>query len=402
VTPAPDLRIDAEVVVVGAGIAGLATALALARVGHPVRVLERDAEPGETGFGLQLAPNATRVLRAWGLLDELTDQGVLPRRAVLRDAVTGRELTHVDLHDAERRYRAPYVLLRRSTLHTVLLRACAAAGVEIVTGVTVTDVERAPSGSAVVTAVSATRRDRARVVVAADGLRSRLRGLISADDLRDTGYLAHRGVRPVAELAGTGVALDETVLFVGPDRHFVQYPLDHGESVNHVAVFRPRFRIADVLRGPADHSAPFTGLGEPFARDCAHVRQATRFLDPDRSWTVYDRDPIPRWVDRRLVLVGDAAHPMLQYFAQGACQAIEDADALARASREHRRDWDAALLAYAGARIPRTAEMQLEVRAWGDFLHAAGAAARERRNDALRHRAPDDYARLDWLYADRP
>ena len=130
-----------DAVIVGGGIGGLSNALALARVGHAVRVLEQAPEFGEVGAGLQMAPNATRILRSWDLLDEVVELGVMPRRLVMRDAVDGRELTHLDLADVTQRYGAPYVVIHRSDLHAILVRACREAGVDLVTSATVTAVD---------------------------------------------------------------------------------------------------------------------------------------------------------------------------------------------------------------------------------------------------------------------
>jgi salicylate hydroxylase len=171
---------DADVIVVGGGIGGFANAYALAQAGHRVRVLEQAPEFTEVGAGLQMAPNATRILREWGLLDEVLEAGVSPRRLVFKDAVDGRELTHLAF-DQEflQRYGAPYVVIHRSDLLSILQRACERAGVELVANCTVKDVETALD-EAVVT--SSTGEHRADVVVAADGLRSVLRRKFSDDE----------------------------------------------------------------------------------------------------------------------------------------------------------------------------------------------------------------------------
>lgn len=407
---------DADAVVVGGGIAGLAAAFALARTGRPVRVLEQAPDLGETGFGIQLAANATRILRDWGLLDEIADRGVLPRRAVLRDAVDGTELTHVDLHDAAHRHGSPYVLVGRNTLHTILRWACRGAGVELITDTTVTDVQHSTGGptgpgrgrgggprTAGAVAVSSDgRRYRGQIVLAADGRRSRLRRHLSLDEPRDTGYVAYRSVLPTTEVDTADLALnealDEMVLSIGPGYHLVQYPLDRGESYNHVAVLQPP---PPDGRRPGDPSCH--GLDEVFAHSCAPVRNAVQYLNRDRCWPVRDRDPITNWVDRRLTLIGDAAHPMLQYFAQGACQALEDADHLAHAVTTHADSdgWDRALKAYADTRTPRTTEIQQKVRTWGELLHADGLL-RDVRNTLLRDRDPTDYRHVDWLHDPTP
>ncbi|MHA6615754.1 FAD-dependent monooxygenase [Pseudonocardia sp. DLS-67] len=386
---------DVDAVVVGGGIGGLGSALALARAGYSVRVLEQESEFGEVGAGLQIAPNATRLLRSWGLLDEVVDLGVTPRRLVMRDALDGSELTHVDVAETARRYGAPYVVTHRSDLLSALLRGCREAGVDLVTDATVDDVELAADHAA---AVGGRRRDTGRVVVAADGLGSRLRARLSADEPVSSGYVAYRGALPLADLPDTsGLALDDVVVFIGPGCHFVQYPLRRGEMFNQVAVFRS----PKALAGEQEWGTP-DELDGAFAAACDRIQEALPNLWRNRWWRMYDRDPVTTWVDGRLVLTGDAAHPMLQYLAQGACQALEDAAQLAEQATKARTgdttDWDRALAAYAEIRTARTARVQRTARQWGDFWHCDGLF-RATRNALLRDRDPGDFRYIDWLYA---
>ena len=380
----------ADVVVVGGGIGGLSSALALSRGGAAVRVLERAAEFGEVGAGLQLAPNATRVLREWGLLDEVVARGVRTTRLVMRDAVDGAELSHLDLDDVERRYGAPYVVIHRSDLHALLLDACRAAGVDLVTSAAVTDVEVGDGGAVT---VGPSRRDGGDVVLAADGLNSRIRARFSDDLPVSSAYVAYRGAVPLATIADTGhLALDAVTFYVGPACHLVQYPLRGGELLNQVAVFRSPKALAgeDEWGTPDELDAAFTGT-------CDAVRAALPDLWRDRWWRMYDREPITNWVDGRLALIGDAAHPMLQYLAQGACQAIEDAQCIAGMVAKHSPDWDAALRGYEETRTARTARVQRTARDWGELWHCDGVF-RSVRNALLTDRRPDDYRHVDWLY----
>jgi len=380
--------VDPDVLVVGGGIGGLSAALATRRTGAAVRVLEQAYSFGEVGAGLQMAPNATRILRDWGLLDQVVERGVVPRRLLMRDAVDGSELTHLDLAHTAHRYGAPYVVIHRSDLHEVLVQACRDAGVDLVTGVHVDDVCPEDGGAV---AVSSHRRDTGRIVVAADGLGSDLRRRLSTDEPVSSAYVAYRGAVPLAELPDvSALALDEVVVYIGPHCHLVQYALRGGEIFNQVAVFRsPR-----ALAGEAEWGTP-DELDEAFAGTCDEVRSALPNLWRDRWWRMYDREPITGWVDERLVLTGDAAHPMLQYLAQGACQAIEDAACLG--SQVAGGDWDAALAAFEKERAPRTAEVQRRARAWGDLWHGDGLF-RAVRNELLRDRDPHDYRHVDWLY----
>lgn len=388
-----------EFLVVGGGIGGLAAALALARDGRRVRVLERAEQFAELGAGLQLAPNATRLLQEWGLLDELRELGHEPRRLVLADAVTGRELTALDLTGAfVERYGAPYVLAHRGDLLQLLVRACRRSGVELEAAREVTTAT--PTADAVVVECGDGSAYRARAVIAADGLHSRLRALLHDDEPVFSGYVAYRGTLPAGE-AVYRADLGDVIAFVGPGLHFVQYALRRGELYNQVAVFRSR----RYHRGEPDWGHP-AELDEVFAAACPHVRSATGVLWRHQWWPMYDREPVDSWVWRdRVALLGDAAHPMLQYLAQGACQALEDARLLAVAVRRHtpvgaldaRSPVGKALADYQAARAARAARVQRNARTWGDIWHSDGLT-RALRDEALRRRGPSDYTATDWLY----
>ena len=384
-----------DVLVVGGGIGGLAAAFALRRARHQVRVLEQAAEFGEVGAGLQLAPNATRVLREWGLLDEVVATGVLPRRLVLRDALTGDELTHMDVRgDFERRYRGPYVVAHRTDLHRILLKACRDSGVLLETNRHVLRVET--TGDGVVVHGADGMICRGAVALGVDGLNSTLRRAVVDDEPVNSGYVAYRGTLPL-DAAAADVEADAMVIWIGPGRHFVQYALRRGEVLNQVAVFRsPAF-----ARGEPDWGTP-DELDAAFADSCDHITKSLVSMWRDRRWPMYDREPIDRMTGGRLILLGDAAHPMLQYLAQGACQAIEDAHVLAAQAARHaagggRVDWPAALAATERVRAPRVARVQNAARLWGEIWHVDGVA-RLIRNELFTTRVPQDYRYLDWLY----
>ncbi|MGH3354928.1 MAG: FAD-dependent oxidoreductase [Nocardioidaceae bacterium] len=387
---------DADVVVAGGGIGGLSNAYVLARAGYRVRVLERSPEFAEVGAGLQMAPNATRILREWGLLDEVMEAGVLPRRLVFKDAVDGAELTHLGLGDGfVRRYGAPYVVIHRNDLLTILVRACERAGVDLVANREVDDVQTVEDHAVV---FSAGEQHRADVVLAADGLRSALRAKVSDDDPICSGFVAYRGAVPTSEVIDRlgEDALRDVVVHFGPGRHLVQYPLRRGEVFNTVAVFKS----PGYDRGVSDWGGP-EELDEVFADSCDEVRRGLASLWRDRRWPMYDRLPITSWVCGRMALTGDAAHPMLQYLAQGACQAIEDAHCLGSQAAKHSADegpdWQAALRDYAEVCAERTGRVQSTARTWGDIWHVDGLS-RQLRNALFRDRDPADYQYVDWLY----
>lgn len=241
-------------------------------------------------------------------------------------------------------------------------------------------------------------RHRAQVALAADGLRSALLARLSDDEPLASGYVAYRGAFPVAEVADQlgQDALHDVVVHIGPGCHLVQYPLHSGKIFNTVAVFESRaFHRGESEWGGAEE------LEEAFSGACEEVQRGLKSLWRERCWPMYDRKPIRTWVDGRLALTGDAAHPMLQYLAQGACQALEDAQCLAteaaKGTGSDGPDWPRALSAYESSRTERTAGIQSAARVWGETWHVDGFA-RTLRNQLFKDRAPADYRHIDWLY----
>ncbi|PZG23143.1 FAD-dependent oxidoreductase [Nonomuraea aridisoli] len=384
----------ADVLVVGGGIGGLSAAFALAREGLRVRVLEQAREFGEVGAGLQIAPNCTRILHDYGLLEEAKSLGVLPRSMVMRDAVDGSELTRLDLLDLEHEYGFPYMVIHRSDLHGIFLRACRRAGVDLVTDARITAYENTAPGARVLLADG--RADQARIVIAADGLRSVARRLLSDDEPVSSSYVAYRAAVPI-EQVGRDVDLGEVSVHVGPRCHFVQYGLRGGGMLNQVAVFES----PKALAGEEDWGTP-DELDAAFAATCPEVRAGIPLMWRDRRWRMFDRDPIMTWVDGDIVLLGDAAHPPLQYMAQGAIMAIEDGWVLARhVAASHAEDgtidWQGALAAYEAVRPEHCRRVVTTARAWGELWHLDGVA-RLQRNALLRARDTYDYSFTEWIY----
>ena len=383
-----------DVVIIGGGIGGLSNAVALGRAGHSVRVLEQSPQFGEVGAGLQLAPNCTRILADWELLDEVIALGVTPAAMIMRDGIDGAELTRLDLADVRRRYGFPYVVTHRSDLHATLLREAKRLGVDLVTDCRVTSVTQTGAGAS---AISEGRIDSGSIVLAADGLKSTVRPMLSDDQPVSSAYVAYRGAVPIEAVDDATVSLDAVVVYVGPKCHFVQYPLRQGEMFNQVAVFESPRAVA----GQADWGTP-DELDAAFSLTCRQVRSGLAHMWRDRWWRMYDRNPIGNWVRGRVALTGDAAHPPLQYLAQGAVMAMEDAWVLAGHARRGRSpgrpvDWDAALAAYNAVRPLHCARVLTTARAWGDLWHRVGDE-RLHRNQLLRERDIHDYSFIDWLY----
>ncbi|MFJ2763500.1 FAD-dependent oxidoreductase [Streptomyces prasinus] len=401
-TPAtPPTEGRPDVIIVGGGIGGLSTAFALAREGLRIRVLERAPEFGEVGAGLQIAPNCTRILDEYGLLDEAKELGVVPENMVMRDALDSRELIRLDLGDLERRYGFPYMVIHRSDLHAIFLRACRKAGVDLVTDQTVVDYENLgnTAGGARITLADG-RTEEAPLVIAADGLRSVARQKLVGDDVVSSDYVAYRAAVPIDAVRDNGIAEKDVTVYVGPRCHFVQYALRGGDMFNQVAVFQS----PKALAGQEDWGTP-DELDAAFEGTCETVGKGIPLMWRDRWWQMMDRDPIDTWIHGRIALLGDAAHPPLQYMAQGAIMAIEDGWVLSRhvarlragAAAGSAVDWDAALAAYEAVRVEHCRRILTTARAWGELWHLDGTE-RLQRNAIMRGIDPAEYAFTDWVY----
>jgi len=379
--------------VTGGGIGGLAAALALARAGHAVRLLERAPEFAEVGAGLQVGPNASRVLDRLGVLDAVTATAFFPSRLTLRDALSGQRLTSLDTGDVFReRFGYRYFVAHRADLHRALLVACEESGlVELIPGKEIAEISEDHAGPRVRCADGS--EFTAGALVAADGLYSPARRLLIDDgDPVDSGYVAYRGTVPIEALTPQGGLRepDGMVIWVGPSLHLVQYPVRSGQLCNQVATIDTRRYTAHA--GDLDAQ-----LRAAFADTCPDVQAGIALMDTTRRWPMLDRSPALGWSRGSITLVGDAAHPMLQYLAQGACQAIEDGAALADAVDEHPGDTEAAFKAYETVRAPRTARVQTTARKWGEVLHVDGIG-RDLRAALLAARTTTDYDVVDWLY----
>jgi len=375
--------------VLGGGIGGLATALGLSMIGNEVKVLEQAPEFGEIGAGIQLGPNATRVLDRLGVLDAVVAEAVRPKELVYMDALSGERITSVDLGDPFiARFGYPYIVLHRTDLHRILLEACEAADlVELENDQTVKEVEESDEGVEALCADGSSHG--ASALVGADGLHSVARSGIHDDEPVATGYVAYRGALPVEEVS-PHAGFDSVVMWVGPSLHLVQYKIRRGELFNQVGVFR-----SDRYGQSEDWGTP-EELDQHFSRCCDDVSHGASKLSRAMRWPMADRNPIDDWCTGRVTLLGDAAHPMLQYMAQGGCQAIEDS--LCLATCVGRQDnVSAAFREYTSYRIPRTTEVVLNSRRFGQFCHLAGVA-RDTRNALMAKRIPQDYDFIEWLY----
>jgi salicylate hydroxylase len=381
-----------EVLIAGGGIGGLAAAIALAHRGRRVRVLEKAAEFGEIGYGIQMGPNIYPILQRLGVFEAMAPNVVYPDALVLADAMTGEELSRISLGDAFRaRFKHPYFVVHRRDLHGAFLAACQSHK-EIVLEASKGVVRFAhESGRVRVTCEDGSEYVGA-ALIGADGLWSPTRAVVVGDGApRVAGHYVYRGVVPTEEIIDRSY-LDSMVIYGGHDLHLVQYRLRGGKVVNNVATIESgRFKRGAEGAGDPEE------LEEAFANCAPRVRDMLRYVSRVRNWVLHDRDPVTNWTDGNVTLLGDAAHPTLQYLAQGACMAIEDAVVLAAEVARHGDDYHRAFLAYQAQRMNRTARVVLSSRFFGTYIHASGGA-RALRNELLAKRSWDDPWEIDWLY----
>lgn len=380
------------VLVVGGGIGGLASAIAFARLGYAVEVFEQAAAFKEIGAGIQFGPNGFRMLERLGLRNALDDLAVFPDDLVLMDSVSGEEVTHISVGaDFQKRFGYPYSLIHRADLHVVLLEACEANNVRLRPGHTVESFD--DDGSSVRVHLNTGETVEGLCLIGADGLWSKTRAAIVGDGPpRRSGHIAYRAVLPIEDVPEQ-FRRNAMILWGGPKNHLVQYPLRGGKLFNLVAVFHSdRYAEGwDTEGNPEELYARFEGT-------CDQVQNLLRRIDTWRMWVLCDRDPVANWSRGRVTLLGDAAHPMLQYLAQGACMALEDAVVMAESVAARKGAFAAAFVDYEQARYKRTGRCQLTARLYGEFYHAKGVA-RELRNEMLMSRTQQQhFDGLAWIY----
>ncbi len=383
---------ERHVAVVGAGIGGLATAAALLRHGFTVRLHERAAQLSEIGAGIQLTPNAVKVLNALGCGPGLEEYGFRPHGITALDWRSGRMIFRKPLIGICRdRYGADYFHIHRADLHRILRALVPDRFIELGNGCVALDAEHATL------TLADGRLASADVVIGADGIHSTVRGALFGDQPASfTGHVCWRSTVPV-DGPQPDLALPETTLWLGPNGHVVTYYVHAGRAINLIAILEAPDWVEESWTTPSSREAmiaAFEGWHPRLHR--LFVMAPTVF-----KWGLFDRDPLPQWTRGRATLLGDAAHPMLPYLSQGAGMSIEDGYVLARllARGDAPRE---ALLAYEAMRRPRAARVQLASRAQGQTFHLASPWARLRRDVkfAIRNVTSRDKGfETDWLYA---
>ena len=387
------------VIVAGGGIGGLAAALACARHDLPVQLIERAPAFSEVGAGIQIGPNVTRILQAWGLGDALAQVAAFPQRLQARDAQTGQLLGSLRLGErAQSLYGAPYATIHRADLHALLLQAAQAAGAGLALGQTVERWADSGEGLAVHGAGGASWQ--AAALIGADGVWSAVRSQLLGDaPARFTGHLAYRALVAQADLPAD-LRSDEVTVWMGPRLHVVHYPVRGGEWLNLIAIVHGEKPEQPDAWDAAGHAGALMQAMGAVGKDL-HERLAA--VPAWRQWALHDRAPMAgahEMAQGRVALLGDAAHPMRPYLAQGAGMAIEDAQVLAQCLASDAGSVADRLQAYADQRWARNAQVQARAIRNGSIFHAQGLVAMGR-NMSMRlmgERLMD----VPWLYGGGP
>jgi salicylate hydroxylase len=382
------------ILIAGGGIGGLSAALGVGRKGFDVVVLEKAPKLGEIGAGIQIGPNAFHAFDYFGVGDEAREQAVYIDMLRLMDAMSGEEIIHIPLDEPFRkRFGNPYAVVHRADLHGVLLKACEASDrIDLRVNSEVVGYDQ---DGATVTALMATgERVTGSALIGADGLRSNIRqSLIGDGEPLVSGHSTYRSVIPT-EAMPEDLRWNAATLWAGPKCHIVHYPLSGWKVFNLVVTYHN-----DAPEPVTGQPVPIEEVRKGFTHVSERARKIIEHGTDWRLWVLCDREPVDNWVDGRVALLGDAAHPMMQYYAQGACMAMEDAVCLSHMMELHGGDVEAALVDYRDHRVVRTGRVQIGARAIGEHIyHPAGVHAAVR-NDIMRSMTTEDYYnRLEWLY----
>jgi 2-polyprenyl-6-methoxyphenol hydroxylase-like FAD-dependent oxidoreductase len=382
------------IIVSGGGIGGLATALALAQRRFRVIVLERAARYQEIGAGIQLGPNAFHAFDKLKLGDAARSIAVFIDKLRLMDAITAEEITHVDLTERFRkRFGNPYAVVHRGDLHGVFVRACQVeAGIDLRTDCDVVGYEQ--DGGSASALLRSGERITGSALIGADGLRSRIRQqMVNDGPPRVAGHTTYRSVIPTEQMP-EDLRWNAATLWAGAKCHLVHYPLS-GWKVFNLAITCHNDPSEAFAARPVTHEEVMEGFKEVHPRAQAIIHHGKDW----KAWVTCDRNPIERWVDGCVALLGDAAHPMLQYFAQGACMALEDAICLAEKLSDRPDNIAAALQDYRSERLLRTARVQLQSRELGDHVYHPSGVHALLRNQMMRDMSFEKFCEsMSWLY----
>jgi 3-hydroxybenzoate 6-monooxygenase len=387
------MRNARPVVIAGGGIGGLAAALGLARKGFRAVVLEQAAQFGEIGAGIQLAPNAWHAIDALGVGELVKREAVFIERVLMMDGMSGETVIDMPVDEKFRkRFGNPYAVTHRADIHGSLLDGCKAqSSIELRASARVCGFEAGSDGVLVRTENGESIE--ACALVGADGGRSVIREAIVGDgEPPESGHMCYRAVLRAEEMPKE-LRWPAATLWAGHDTHIVHYPLRGWKLFNLVAtVVREKAGSGHNEEAPPEEVLPL------FAHNCDKPMSLMRVPKVFRRWMLRFREPVGNWTRGPVTLLGDAAHLMLQYLAQGAAMALEDAVCLAACADAAGGDFRKAFLDYQKQRLVRASRVQISARMLGLVFHAAGVE-RLVRNDIYQGRAPERYYdALEWLF----
>jgi 3-hydroxybenzoate 6-monooxygenase len=385
---------EAPILIAGGGIGGLAAAKGLAAKGFRSIVLEKAPELGEIGAGIQLGPNAFHAFDYLGVGQAARNMAVYVDSLRLMDAMSGQEIVRIGLEqDFRSHFRNPYAVVHRGDLFGVFLEACRESPlIDLRTNADVVDYEQ--EGASVSALLANGERISGCALIGADGLWSSVRKRVVGDGKpRVSGHTTYRSVIPTEQMP-EDLRWNAATLWAGPKCHIVHYPLSGWKTFNLVVTYHN-----DAPEPVAGRSVNDAEVLRGFEHVHPRARQIIKFGMNWKLWVLCDRDPVGTWCDGRVTLLGDAAHPMMQYMAQGACMAMEDAVCLSEQMEAVSGDIERAFLAYQQIRVLRTARVQLQSRWVGEHIyHPAGPHA-ALRNEIMKAKSQEQwFETFQWLY----
>jgi salicylate hydroxylase len=386
-------RNETPIIIAGGGMGGLAAALGLARKGFKSVVLEQAPQFGEIGAGIQLAPNAWHAIDALGVGELVKKQAVFIEHLLMMDGASGEKVIDIPLDERfARRFGNPYAVTHRADIHGALLDGCKAqSAIELRTNTRVTGYRTEDRGVVVDTTNG---QFKGAALVGADGGRSAVRERIVGDgEPPASGHMCYRAVLKVDEMP-KDLRWAAAVLWAGHNTHIVHYPLRGWKLFNLVAtVVRDRAMSGHNEDAPPDEVLPL------FAHNSDKPMSIMRVPKVFKRWMLRFREPVPNWTQGRVTLLGDAAHLMLQYLAQGAAMALEDAVCLAACVDAADGDFPRAFLEYQKTRLVRASRVQMSASLVGMVFHAPDGVPRQVRNSIYEGRSPERYYdTLEWIF----